>query len=278
MTLEPKLLIIDKDVFCATESNRLKKFVKDHFLVLPRILFDEVFTTDRTPHMLQERLRSAILVGGYICPASGYIIRKEAETLKSYGSLPDYGRTKSLRKIFKNKKGFFTTNEIGQIQDEMNETTKLFKNFVGILSDNLTEKLRNDFRKLSGFDTSSRIVGLMELVDKNDIHDIAMETMGHLTKDPAFCLDKNWISWQYVRLRILLLYEHLFKMQINSEIKIEKVEHDCMDMEYALLMSRADGLLSKDNLIQALAKAVFPEKDVFSNVDEVPDEYICHWS
>jgi hypothetical protein len=278
MTPEPKLLVIDKDIFRGTKRIVLEAFVKNHFLVLPKVLFDEVFTTNEARDTLKEDLRSAILAGGYICPPSGYIIRKEAETLKPYGSLPDDKGTTNLRKIFKSKKEFFAINKIGQIQDEMNETAKLFKDFVRILSDNLTEKLRNGFRKLSGFDTCSRIVGLMELVDKSNIHDIAVETMEHLTKDPTFCSDKNWISWQYVRLRILLHYEHLFKMQINSEINIRKVEHDCMDMEYALLLSRADGLLSKDKFIQALVKAAFPKKNVFSSLEEIPEDYVCHWN
>lgn len=273
----PKQLIIDKDVFRGTSTSKLKEFVQNHFVILPRVLYDEVVTTQEERDKLVERFRSVVLAGGYICPASGYIIMKEAENLKPYGSLPDDKRTTSLRKIFKNKKEFLSRGEIGQIQDEMNKTAKMFEDFAKILSDNLTEELKNGFRELSNFDTPNRIVGLMELVDKNDIHDIATETMGHLTKGPSsFCLDKNWVSWQYVRLRLLLHYEHLFKVQISRKINLEKVEHDCMDMEYILLLSRANALLTNDKkLVTPLAKVAFPEKDVFSNLDEVPDEYLC---
>ena len=56
-------------------------------------------------------------------------------------------------------------------------------------------------------------------------------------------------------------------------------EHDYQDMEYVLLLSRADSLLTRDKkLVKPLAKAAFPEKDVFSSLDEVPDEYLCNWS
>ena len=49
-------------------------------------------------------------------------------------------------------------------------------------------------------------------------------------------------------------------------------------MEYILLLSRAGGLLTGDKVSGTLAKAAFPEKDVFSNLEDVPDEYIYHWS
>jgi hypothetical protein len=276
----PKQLIIDKDVFRGTSTSKLKEFVQNHFVILPRILYDEIVTTQEERDKLVERFRSVVLAGRYICPASGYIIRKEAENLRPYGSLPDDKRTTSLRKILENKEEFLSRSEIGQIQDEMDKTAKMFGDFAKILSDNLTEELKNGFRKLSDFNTQNRVIGLMELVDDNDIHDIAMVTMGHLTKGPSsFCLDKNWVSWQYVRLRLLLHYEQLFKVQISRNISLEKVEHDCMDMEYVLLLSRADGLLTWDErLVKPLSEAAFPNKDVFSSLDEVPEEYICNWS
>ncbi len=51
------------------------------------------------------------------------------------------------------------------------------------------------------------------------------------------------------------------------------------DLEYVLLLSRADGLLTRnEKLVKPLAQAAFPKKDVFSSLDEVPEEYVCHWS
>lgn len=279
MTLMPKILVIDKDVFRATKSDCLDKFVENHFLVLPKVLYDEIVTTKEERNKLAKRFSSVMLSGGYICPASSFILQREAEDLCPYSFLPDLGRTNAVRKIFKHKKEFLSTNEIDQIQNEMSARAKLFEDFGKSLSNNLTGGLKNGFRKLSGFDPPRRIGGLMELVDNNNIHDVAIETMGHLTKSPElFCLDNNWVAWQYVRLRILLHYEHLFKMQIASKIAIEKIEHDITDMEYALLLSRADGLLSKDKPIQVLAKAAFPEKGIFESLDDVPDNYLCGWS
>lgn len=39
------------------------------------------------------------------------------------------------------------------------------------------------------------------------------------------------------------------------------------------MLSRADGLLTRDEGLADLAKAAFSEKDVFSEIGEVPEEY-----
>jgi hypothetical protein len=42
-------------------------------------------------------------------------------------------------------------------------------------------------------------------------------------------------------------------------------------MEYVLLLSRADGILTNDqSLIKPLAQAAFPDKQVFSSIGEIP--------
>jgi len=72
--------------------------------------------------------------------------------------------------------------------------------------------------------------------------------------------------------------EHAFLRQTGDVSKIESFEHDIQDVKYVLLLSRADGLLTRDTGCSCLAKAAFPEKDVFSSLDEVPYEYLCHWN
>jgi len=59
----------------------------------------------------------------------------------------------------------------------------------------------------------------------------------------------------------------------------KRAEHDYQDMEYVLLLSRADAILTRDKkLVKPLAEAAFPDRDVFFDLDEVPDEYVCHWN
>ncbi|MGE5295203.1 MAG: hypothetical protein ACM3VT_10280 [Solirubrobacterales bacterium] len=42
-------------------------------------------------------------------------------------------------------------------------------------------------------------------------------------------------------------------------------------------MLTTDALLSKDKGMGDLARAAFPEKDVFSSLEEVPESYRCDW-
>jgi hypothetical protein len=57
-----------------------------------------------------------------------------------------------------------------------------------------------------------------------------------------------------------------------------RAQHDVLDVEYVVLLSHADGILTRDKkMVKPLARAAFPNKDVFSSPAEVPDEYLCHW-
>ena len=61
--------------------------------------------------------------------------------------------------------------------------------------------------------------------------------------------------------------------------KLIQAEHDCQDIEYATYLSLADGLLTRDKkLVTPVAKVAFPDKDVFSNLDELSEDYICNWA
>jgi hypothetical protein len=100
-----------------------------------------------------------------------------------------------------------------------------------------------------------------------------------LIKDkPQLSPSSEWISWQYVRLLnvIVMFYQSLGAK--GGFPQNERAEHDFQDMEYVLLLSRADGLLTRDKrLVKPLAKAAFPDKGVFSSLDEVPDSYRFDW-
>ena len=61
--------------------------------------------------------------------------------------------------------------------------------------------------------------------------------------------------------------------------KLLQAEHDCQDIEYVTYLARADGLLTRDKrLAIPIANIAFPDKDVFSSLDEVSEEYICNWN
>ena len=55
------------------------------------------------------------------------------------------------------------------------------------------------------------------------------------------------------------------------------MSNDIFDICYVSHLSQADGLVAGDkNLVQPLAMAAFPEKDVFNSIYDVPYQYCTH--
>jgi hypothetical protein len=122
---------------------------------------------------------------------------------------------------------------------------------------------------------------LFKQIDKRNLHQIVVDTTpADLIRDKArFCLSHEWISWQLMRLSDTMVDNYYYLCQKGGPPQDKHAEHDYQDMEYVLLLSRADGLLTRDEkLVRPLAKAAFPDKDVFSSLDQVPEEYVCRWS
>ena len=116
-----------------------------------------------------------------------------------------------------------------------------------------------------------------------DIHDMAVRSLpsdGIKDRD-QFCLSDGWMTWHRIRLTLAIVYEWWYKNQTGTlpEEKETYAEHDDQDMEYVLLLSRADAIITCDKkLVEPLAKAAFPKKDVFSSLEEVPESYRCDWA
>ena len=125
----------------------------------------------------------------------------------------------------------------------------------------------------------TRLQMLFAQFEKYDLHQIAVDTTpaGWIKDKERFCLSPEWMSWQRMRLIKVIVMNYHYLQCIGGGPKEERAEHDYQDMEYVLLINRADCLITRDNFAKNLAKAAFPDKDVFSNLDEVPDEYLCHW-
>ena len=105
MTVMPKQLIIDKDVFVGTKHDDLCNFAKNHFLILPEVLLYECLTTQRNQENLLDRFRQVLLAGACICPNIKSIINKEAKELSPYGSLVDLTNTEEIRSAYMRKDG-----------------------------------------------------------------------------------------------------------------------------------------------------------------------------
>ena len=89
-------------------------------------------------------------------------------------------------------------------------------------------------------------------------------------------VSNEWMTWHHLRVILVMHLENRFLGELRP---VSKVEHDLQDMEYVSLLSRADAILTRERekkgYMAHLARAAFPEKDVFSSLDEVPEPYRC---
>jgi hypothetical protein len=282
-----KQITIDKDAFIGIDLDVLCSFAKNHFLILPEVLIYECMTSDEMKkRRLLERCKTVIDSGAYYCPRSMTYAKWEAQNSSPYSwFIADLKRTNLMRKKNSVRKEYtFDPNELRQVYDLHYEIAK------GILSDT-SDRLRKrmaserpdivkEVKKMPQ-DKTSRLVKWFEIADKISLHNIAVSKVpAKFIKDGSkFCLSEKWISWQYFRLIRVLVDDYYYYSETGGSPQGEKIEHDFQDMEYVLLLSRTDALITRDsNLVIPLAKAAFPDKDIFSDLNRVPKDYVCHWS
>jgi hypothetical protein len=281
----PKQLVIDKDVFRGTSTQSLCDFARRHFLILSDDLYYECASTDEKQQELLDRFRDVILAGGCICPRRNKIIREEAKSLSPYGMLVNMQTIIAVRKTFQKNSRPYKPKEVEAAKANELQLAQMIIDFANDYtrklaseeSERLTQIRKCDSSNMGRFD---RLVELAESVDSQDIHHASEEMLKGFTKRPdAFCLSGEWVSWHFLRLYLILLMERTFSRHTGDASEQNSFEHDLQDINYVLLLSRADGLLTRDkNLVIPLAKAAFPKKDVFSNLEEVPEDYLGYWS
>lgn len=281
-----KQIVIDKDAFIGINNGELCDFVKNHILLISDTLLYECATTKNcTPEDLLNLCQILIENGAYFCSCSAHYLLWEAQYNHPYPLfLGDLDVTESIRKRQAKLVDCLKSPKILQdvISSRYDVAKKCFINISMELKGRL-ESQKPDVAKvikkeISG-DTSC-LQGLCDCVDRGINHKMVMALLSkNLIKDkPQLSPSSEWISWQYVRLLnvIVMFYQSLGAK--GGFPQNERVEHDFQDMEYVLLLSRADGLLTRDKrLVKPLAKAAFPDKGVFSSLDEVPDSYRFDW-
>ena len=280
----PKQLVIDKDIFRGISTDDLCDFTRNHFLILPNVLYYECVTTDERQQELLDRFRDVILAGGCICPRRNKIIQEEAKTLSPYGALVDMKTISAVRQTFQENKRPYNPEEIEDAYRNELEMAKMIMD----LADGFTQKLASEqpelLAKMRKCDSSKsarpeRLVKWAESVDSHDIHYASKRILEGMTNHPdEFCLSDEWVSWHFLRLILILSFERTFLRHTGDASGPISIEHDLQDITYVLLLSRADCLLTRDKGCSYLAKAAFPEKDVLSHPDEVPEEYFGDWT
>ena len=286
MIAKSKQIVIDKDLFQGTPRDKLCSFAHNHFLVLSQILYWEIMTDSKNRERLLKRFREAILSGAYFCLSTRSMIEKEGQSSQPYGFLSDFSETSDMRRRFKHGALFVARDDEEGSAKNVNSARALLDNCAVVIREFLPETIAEadgNRPQLEGR-VSERLRFWIKEVDRPDgldVHAVAASAFKELTKIPdSFCVSKEWVSWQYVRLNTVLDLEYTFLGKGQAGLpELLHAEHDLHDIEHVVLLSRADALLTADKkLVRPLAQAAFPEKDVFSSLDEVPDKYRCDWS
>ena len=278
----PKKLIIDKNIFDSTlpSPRKLLDFTHNHFVILPDVLYFECVTTSENKSPLLELFRDMILNGAYISPSCRAIIGSEAQTLVPYGPLVKLSEVDAVRKTFReNPTPYSTDTSVNLLQRDLAVARNLIYSANGFNEKLASEspELLKEVRKWDNSKKSKpeRLCTWASSVDEDmDIHKLAIVWFSDLTPyHEKFCLSKEWFTWQFLRLVMILRQEMAFLRHTGGSSSEANIEHDLQDIQYVTLLSKSEGLLTKDKGCSFLAKAAFPEKDVFSSIDEVTEDY-----
>ncbi|MFB0553392.1 MAG: hypothetical protein ACETWQ_08770 [Phycisphaerae bacterium] len=278
-----RIIVIDKDVFQGIQASHLCSFAKNHCLVLSQHLLYECLTAtyDGRQHLMQ-RFEDTISAGAYIGPLVRGMLQKEGNSLQPYGFLPDLAMTSEMRRAIHKNRIRYDRGVVAGLEQREKESGEFLLDLTRSAASYVEQKNPRGAEVARKYQGSrlERLKVFLEFVDTVDMHEVACQQMGHLTHSPEdFCLSPEWVSWQYLRLITVLTFEYGMHSQKGTNMRPPRAHHDVLDVEYVVLLSRADGILTRDKkLVTPLAQAAFPEKDVFFSLDEVPDEYLCHWS
>ena len=270
-------IVIDKSSLIGINIDTLCNLAENHLLLACDTLLYECATTseskrEKTLHCYKRMMDA----GAYHCSCSVGYLEKERISYKPYPSLLyDSGITQKIREY--SIEDFLdpaTIKEIFQVRlnvakNILLEISKNIKTRLDSEESDVGKAIRNSpsnpFERFKIFlehiDSSIQLPQwVMSLVCKDLIKD-----------ETKYCLSPEWISWQLIRLMVAMVWNYYYLRQTGGPPRDNRAEHDYQDMEYVLLLSRADGMLTKDqSLMKPLAKAAFPEKQVFSSIEEIP--------
>jgi len=282
MTRRPKQIVIDKDVFVrllGKEFGAFRSFCGRCNLLLADTLLYECATTRRqNPERLLDKCEELLKSGASYCSMSRRFVEWEAWRCRPYPPvLADQELTDSVRHGEVSVSSLLRSDVLEHQRDSR---TRAAQAMLAEFSTDCMVKLRSCVGDVRGElkqipNTPSKRIGLwLSRIDRMDIHAMALEALpsGWIRVKGEFCLSPAWVFWQHLRLVMVDIYEYCY-IRETGDPRDKWAEHDLQDIEYALLLSRADGIITTDKVLIRLVRAAFPEKDVFSSLDEVLPSY-----
>ncbi len=277
-----KLLVIDKSCFHGTTEPHLIEFVQKYQVLLPHALAIECLVSDdcngrkpsKNPIRLLHTVEVLVKAGAYFGRSSVSIHKEEKEGRRAVVQIID----KETTEVIQTGTLSLTADSVGR---EAEECRKAFDPLVKPVRElgcafaaTIKEKAMSD-----GFQEEIRETGEVERFRK--WLQVADRGRKYILQKwiPSLAADvtEEWYTWQVIRLWYGWAIEWAGKRASTDGATLQPdISNDFYDMEYVASLSRADGLLTGDKkLVEPLARAAFPGKDVFSSLDEVPESYRC---
>ena len=274
-----KLLILDKSVFHGTACSELVRFVKRHHVVLPHALCVECAISQKgnppkdskDPKRLVQKLLDVVKNGAYAGKSPGKIVEEERSRNAVIESLVDMEETQTMREGILDEEP-----DLEKVREECDKAFKPTTDSVQRWADQYYKnickrKLEKAFREeVDEDDLVGRLGKWLQSIDgaKDDLSDQLLGNGGD-----AMSADR-W-EWQMLRLRCTWGIELASKRNKSGpSFENYDISNDIFDIFYVSHLAQADGLVAGDKrLVQPLAIAAFPSKDVFGSIDDVPYRY-----
>jgi hypothetical protein len=276
----PKLLVVDKSIFHSLYrcEQKLCAFMKDYNVVLPHALAIECVISEKEPDKLLRGLDKAIKAGANVGYQSPELLKAEKITLCSVKSVVDEATTQQCRnstlEISKDSIKQGANHCLGVSEPKINGLLDIAKTLYENICEN--QDFMEKFCKPTKIE--ERFKNWIQIIDhNNEMNDTVKTFFG---KQIGSCADSNWYTWQVARLWFVYCWDWSHKKSLPDSCVKKDISNDFYDIEPVLYLSRVDGLLTNDQKLQLpLAKAAFPQKDVFvvdtsKDVQEVYDDII----
>jgi len=274
-----KLLILDKSVFQGTARSELVRFVKCHHVILPHTLYVECVISQKgnppkdskEPKQLTQKLLDVVKNGAYTGKSPGNIVEEERSRNAVIESLVDMKETQIMREGILDEEADYE-----KAREECEKGYKPSIDRVGQWAEqyykNLCKKgLEKDFRnEVDESDLVGRLSKWLLNVDENK-----GGILGRSLGNGSNAMSAERWEWQMLRLSSAWGIELASKRNKSGpSFKNYDISNDIYDIYYVSHLSQVDGLIAGDkNLVQPLAMAAFPDKDVFCSIYDVPERY-----
>ncbi|MBN1506876.1 MAG: hypothetical protein JW955_08520 [Sedimentisphaerales bacterium] len=281
MLTKAKQIVIDKNIFQGVRLDALCQFARNHLLLVPDVLCYECHTDlAPSPARTLADCEKLIRCGAYYCACSIGFIQSEGRSLEPYTWF--LGDLEVTRRVREGVSGWQEIDAKQLFEGRSAAAQRMLVDAIQNICRRAKPQLQGcmgEIRQLPA-DKADRFRVFLQKAD-TEMHDFAVESTraDWVRNRDRFCLSTEWMSWQYFRLLRACAMDYSCCRLLGSPVGESRAEHDYHDLEYVLLLGRADAILTGDKrLVEPLAKAAFPEKDVFSSLEEVPDSYRCDWA